>query len=167
MVGSAFLAGGCHAADMLRYLGGEVSEAAAFTGDPKANLAFDYPPVAVATVKFENGAVGKLSAVQDGFAPYMFNCRLFGTSGTIQNNRVYSPRFYPGATDYWELPTITPNSGDVSHHPFKAEIAHFMECIENDVESHASIYDSFKTMALCVAIDDSAAKGGQPVKVAQ
>jgi hypothetical protein len=40
-----------------------------------------------------------------------------------------------------------------------------MECIENDVESHASIHDIRKTMALCFAIDESAAKGGQPVKV--
>jgi hypothetical protein len=40
-----------------------------------------------------------------------------------------------------------------------------VECIENDVESHASIYDSYKSMAICFAIDESVAKGGQPVKV--
>ena len=66
---------------------------------------------------------------------------------------------------YYEFPTVKPDSGDVSHHPFVPEIAHFMECIENDVESHASIHDIRKTMALCFAIDESAAKGGQPVKV--
>ena len=49
--------------------------------------------------------------------------------------------------------------------PFVPEIRHFMECIENNVESHASIHDMCKTMALCFAIDESAAKGGQPVKV--
>ena len=40
-----------------------------------------------------------------------------------------------------------------------------MECIENDVESHASIHDTWKSMAVCFAMDESAAKGGQPVKV--
>ena len=101
----------------------------------------------------------------EGNTPYIFNCRLFGSEGSIQNNRVYSSVHYPGSLDYWSFPTIEPDSGDVSHHPFIPEIAHFMECIENDEESHASIYDSFKSMAVVYAIDESAAKGGQPVKV--
>jgi predicted dehydrogenase len=45
------------------------------------------------------------------------------------------------------------------------EIEHFMECIEGDVESHASIHDTYKTMAICFAMDESAANSGQPVKV--
>ena len=165
MVGSAFVAGGCHAVDMLRWLGGEISEVSAFAADPKLNLAYDYPPVAVASVKFANGAVGKLSAITEGDSPYGFHCRLFGTNGTIQDNRVYSSQRYPGATDYWTLPTISPNSGDVTHHPFKAEIDHFIQCLEDDVESHASIHDSYRSMAVCFAIDESAALGGAPVVV--
>jgi UDP-N-acetyl-2-amino-2-deoxyglucuronate dehydrogenase len=148
-VGSAVLVGGCHALDVLRFLGGEIAEVTAFSAGPKRNKAFDYPPVAVAALKFA----------------YVFNCRLFGTEGTIQNNRVYSSKHYPGATDYWAFPTVRPDSGDVSHHPFTEEIAHFVACIENDVESHASIYDSYRTMAVCFAIDESAASGGQPVSV--
>jgi len=165
VVGSAFLSGGCHAVDMLRYLGGEVTEVAAFAAAPKRVTSFEFDPVVVASLTFANGAVGKLSALLDGDTPYRFNCRLFGTGGSIQNNEVYSSQRYPGAHDYWSFPTITPNSGDVTHHPFQAEIEHFMECIENDVESHASIYDSVKSMAICFAIDESAAKGGQPVAV--
>ena len=166
-VGSAFLAGGCHAVDMLRFLGGEVTEVAAFAAPARLNLAFDYPPVVAASLKFANGAVGKLSAILEGDSPYIFSCRLFGTEGTIHNNRVYSTKHYPGALDYWEFPTIKPDSGDVAHHPFKQEIDHFLTCLENKVESHASIYDSYKSMAICFAIDESAAKGGQPVKVPQ
>ncbi len=165
-VGSAFLSGGCHAVDMLRFLGGEVSEVAAFSAEPRLNMAFEYHPVVAVSLKFANGAVGKLSAILEGDTPYIFNCRLFGTEGSIQNNRVYSSKHYPGALDYWSFPTISPNSGDVAHHPFKAEIDHFMACIEDDVESHAAIYDSYKSMAICFAIDESVAKGRQPVKVA-
>ena len=165
VVGSAFLSGGCHAVDMLRYLGGEVTEVAAFAAPPKRVTNFEFDPVVVASVKFANGAVGKLSSLMDGDTPYRFNCRLFGTQGSIQNNEVYSSRFYPGANEYWQFPTITPNSGDVSHHPFQAEIEHFIHCINEDVESHASIYDSYKSMAICYAIDESVAKGGQPVQV--
>ena len=165
VVGSAFLSGGCHAVDMLRWLGGEVTEVSAFAAPPKRIKTFDFDPVVVASLKFANGAVGKLSALLDGDTPYRFNCRLFGTNGSIQNNEVYSSQKYPGATEYWSFPTITPNSGDVSHHPFKAEIDHFVECIEADVESHASIYDSYKSMAICYAIDESVAQGGKPVHV--
>ena len=165
VVGSAFLSGGCHAVDMLRYLGGEVVEVSAFSARPKRVTAFDFDPVVVASLRFANGGVGKLSSLMDGDTPYAFNCRLFGTEGAIQNNRVYSSTHYPGATDYWTFPTIEPNSGDVAHHPFQAEIEHFIECLDRDVESHASIYDSIKSMAVCFAIDDSVAQAGQPVRV--
>ena len=164
--GSSFVAAGVHAVDMLRFLGGDITEVAAFsTPGPKRDMNFEYSPVTVASVKFENDAVGKLSSVIEGDTPYIFNYRLFGTEGVVQNNRVYSSVHYPGSLDYWSFPTVPPDSGDVEHHPFPPQIAHFMDCIENDVESHASIYDSFKTMAVTFAIDESAAKGGQPVKV--
>jgi len=121
-VGSSFLSGGCHAVDMLRWLGGEVSGVSAFSAAGKRVTSFEFDPVVVASVKFKNGAVGKLSSLMDGDTPYRFNCRLFGTNGSIQNNEVYSSRNYPGAREYWAFPTITPNSGDVTHHPFKAEV---------------------------------------------
>ena len=94
--GSAFVAAGCHAADALRYFGGEVSEVAAFSTGPKRDMGYEFDPVVVASLKFENGAVGKLSSLVDGETPYVFNIRLFGNVGTIQNNRVYSSKHYPG-----------------------------------------------------------------------
>lgn len=163
--GSSFTVAGVHAADTLRWLAGEVVEVAAFSAGPIMNKEFEYPPVTVASLKFANGAVGKLSSVIEGETPYIFNMRLFGSTMSIDNNRIHSSQWYPGTLGYYEFPTVKPESGDVSHHPFVPEIRHFMECIENNVESHASIHDIRKTMALCFAIDESAAKGGQPVKV--
>jgi predicted dehydrogenase len=116
--GSSFVAAGVHAVDMLRFLGGEITEVAAFsTPGPKADMNFEYSPVTVASLKFENGAVGKLSSMIEGNTPYIFNCRLFGSEGAIQNNRVYSSVHYPGSLDYWSFPTVPPDSGDVEHHP--------------------------------------------------
>jgi predicted dehydrogenase len=163
--GSAVLAGGCHAVDILRHLGGEIVEVAAFSAPKKLILDYEYEPNICASVRFENGAVGKLSTVFDADTPYIFNCRLFGTEGTIIDNQVYSSKHYPGSLGYWTFPTIVPDSAEVSHHPFKEEIEHFIDCIEQDVESHASIHDTRKTMAVCFAMDESAAAGGQPVKV--
>lgn len=163
--GSAFITAGCHAVDAVRWLGGEIVEVSAYEMGAKRNLDYEFPPNTVATVKFENGAIGKLSTVLDAETPYIFNTRLFGTEATLQNNRVFSAKHYPGSLDYWEFPTIEPDSGDVSHHPFVPEVAHFIECIDNDVESHASIHDSYRSMAVCFAIDESAANGGGPVQV--
>jgi predicted dehydrogenase len=162
---SAFLFGGCHAVDILRFLAGEIVEVAAFSAPGRRNPDFEYDPNVVASLRFANGAVGKLTTVLDADTPYIFNCRLFGTEGTIQNNAVYSTKHYPGSLGYWSLPTIEPDSAEVAHHPFKEEIEHFLECIESDVESHASIHDAYRTMAVCFAIDESAAKGGRPVRV--
>ena len=163
--GSSFVVAGVHAVDTVRWLAGEVVEVSAYSTGPLANTDYDYQPVTVAALRFANGAVGKLSSMIEGETPYIFNCRLFGTTMSIDNNRVHSSKHYPGTLGFWEFPTVKPDSGDVSHHPFVPEIRHFMQCIESDVESHASIHDTYKTMALCFAIDESAAKGGQPVTV--
>ena len=162
---SAFVCGGCHAVDTLRYLGGEIVEVSAFSAPKRVNDDFEFDPVVVASLRFESGAVGKLATILEGDTPYIFNCKLFGTEGTILDNEVYSSKHYPGSLGYWSFPTVKPDSADVSHHPFKAEIDHFLECIETDTESHASIHDSWKSMSVCFAIDESAAQGGQPVRV--
>jgi predicted dehydrogenase len=163
--GSAVVCGGVHAVDILRFLGGEIVEVAAFSAKPKRNLDFEYDPNITASLRFANGAIGRLTTIFDADTPYIFNCRLFGTEGTFINNEVYSSKHYPGSLGYWSFPTIVPDSAEVEHHPFKEEIEHFLECIENDVESHASIFDTWKSMAVAIAMDESAAKGGQPVKV--
>jgi len=163
--GSAVLTGGCHAVDILRHLGGEIVEVAAFSAPKRINMDYEYDPNIIASVRFANGAVGKLATVFDADTPYIFNCRLFGTEGTIVDNTVYSSKHYPGSLGYWSFPTIVPDSAEVTHHPFKEEIEHFLECIEQDAESHASIHDTWKTMAVCYAMDESAAKGGQPTSV--
>jgi UDP-N-acetyl-2-amino-2-deoxyglucuronate dehydrogenase len=165
--GSAFLTGGCHAVDALRYLGGEIVEVAAFSAPARRNPEYEWDPNVVATLRFENGAVGKVSAVLDCDTPYVFNVRLFGSTATVQNNRVFSSLHYPGSLDYWEFPTVRPDSADVAHHPFPDEVAHFVECIETDRESHASIHDTWRTMAAVFAIEESLAAGGAPVRVGE
>ena len=162
---SAFVCGGCHAVDILRHLGGEIVEVSAFSAAKRMNDDFGYDPVVSASLRFENGAVGKLATILEADTPYIFNCKLFGTEGSILNNEVYSSKHYPGSLGYWSFPTVKPDSADVEHHPFQVEIDHFLECIESDSESHASIHDTWKSMSVCFAVDESAAAGGQPVRV--
>ena len=73
---------------------------------------FEYDPVVAASLRFENGAVGKLSTMLEGDTPYIFNCKLFGTEGSIIDNEVYSSTHYPGSLGYWSFPTVKPDSAD-------------------------------------------------------
>jgi predicted dehydrogenase len=96
--------------------------------------------------------------------PYVFSINLVGTRGTIRNNLIYSKNKYPGQTSWTQVPTILPDSGDVTHHPFTYEVAHLIDCILNNKESHCNAADAYKTHELCFAADLSG-KEGRPVKL--
>ena len=162
--GSTNLLGGCHALDALRWLSGrEVVEVSAM-GNNKKGL-YEYDANVVAIMKLDDGTIAKSSTLLDAEIPYSFNIDLVGTEGTLRDNRVWSKRLLPGMTDWTTLPTILPNSGDVHHHPFDAQIDHFVDCIRENRESHCSVADAFRTHELCMAIDRSLAEGGRVVRL--
>ena len=153
--GSSFLAAGCHAVDALRwFMGVEVKEVYAYS--TKMNKEYEYDPTIVAVVKFGNGAIGKLSSSIDCTTPYKFNIDLLGDKGTIRDNLLYSKKLLPGQNNFARIPTILPDSGDVTHHPFYGEIDHFVECILESRESHVNLEDAVKTHEVCIAADISA-----------
>jgi predicted dehydrogenase len=163
--GSAMLLGGCHAVDLARYLMGsdivEVS-AMAFT----ATEGLPHTPNQAAIVRFANGMVGKVSACVEQWMPYQFNVDLLGDGGGFRHNRFFS-RKIDGARDWITIPTITPDSGAVDHHPFQGEIDHFIECIRENRESHANVHDSVNTHLAVFAIDQSCAEGGRQVHLSE
>lgn len=161
---STMLTGGCHAVDALRWFTGrEVVEVAAFANNKKEK--FEYPANVVAILRFDDGTIGKTSALFDAEMPYAFNIDLAGTEGTLRDNRLWSKTLLPGQTDWTELQTVLPNSGAVDHHPFDAEIDHLVDCIREDQESHCNVADAYHTHEICLAIDRSIAEGGQVVKL--
>jgi predicted dehydrogenase len=162
--GSTMLLGGCHAVDALRWFAGrEIVEVAAFANNIKKNFEFDANVVAI--LKFDDGSIGKTSALFDAELPYAFNIDLVGTEGSLRDNRIWSKRLLPGQTGWTTMQTILPDSGAVEHHPFDAEINHFVDCILQGRESHCNIADAYRTHEVCMAIDRSIAQGGKPVRV--
>lgn len=162
--GSTMLLGGCHALDAIRYLSGsEVVEVGAYGNNIKG--AYEYESNVVAMLKFENGMIGKTSTLFDAEIPYNFNIDLIGTEGTLRDNRIWSKPLFPGQTSWTEMKTVMPDSGDVDHHPFDAQMQHLVDCILENRESHCSVADAFHTHQLCLAIDRSIAEGGKPVRV--
>ncbi len=156
--GSAFLTGGNHAVDALRWLvGDEIVEVTAM--GTQLNRNYDYLPTMLALVRFAGGAVGRLSAILEAKLPYQFNMDILGERGSMRDQRLWAPDVFPGQRDWVTVPAPAPASGDVTHHPFQDEIDHLVECIETDRESFVNLDDAARTMQVCFAIDRSAEEG--------
>jgi len=173
---SASLVAGCHAIDAARWLAttenGKAAspvEVYAVTGGFRKGKTREYNPITnswidnappmeydgleVILVKFENGAQAKICVNAECVMPYRFPIRIFGDRGTAVDNKIWSETF-PGQSDWIELPTVCPDSSNVSHHPFQAEIDHFIDCITRDVESHCNLEDAIRSHEVVFAALD-------------
>lgn len=165
--GSSLLSAGCHALDALCYfMGGQVAEVTQYATDIKGPefKEYEYPPTTVTILKFTDGRIGKVASSIACRQPYVFNINLIGEHGTINNNKIFSTTKYPGQTHWTEVPTILPDSGDVTHHPFTDEAAHLIDCIESGDESHCNIANAYTTHEIVLAADQSGATG-KPVSL--
>ena len=183
---SAFLVAGCHAIDALRWFAasGEFEAATpvevfAMRGGYRTGSSREYNPLTnswredappmeydgleVALVRFSNGVLGKVSVNADCVMPYRFPIRVFGSKGTVFDNRVWSHKF-ARQKNWVELQEICPDSSDVRHHPFQGEIDHFVECIQASRESHCNLEDAIKTHEVVFAALRSY-ETGQPVRL--
>lgn len=158
--GSSLLIGGCHAVDGLRwFVQDEAVEVTAVSNRSDSNsLQYEYDPNTVLLVRFARGAIGKVASIVEARMPYAYNVHLFGDKGSIRNNQIFSTT-WPGQRGWAAVPTVLPDSGDVSHHPFQTEVDHFVNCIREGRESHASVADTIKSHEICIAADLSAAEG--------
>jgi UDP-N-acetyl-2-amino-2-deoxyglucuronate dehydrogenase len=156
--GSSMLSAGCHAVDAVRYFSGDIEEVTAYSCGTWKDSGYEFDPNAIAIFKLANGGVGKVSSSLECKTPYRFNIHLLGEKGSVMNNQVFTHKL-PGQTEYATVPTILPDSGDVSHHPFVHEINDFIESIEQKKQTRCDFFDAFKSMEVCFAIDESAATG--------
>ncbi|MEN6303985.1 MAG: Gfo/Idh/MocA family oxidoreductase [Armatimonadia bacterium] len=161
--GSAVLAGGSHAVDLARHFAGDIESVSAFS--LRRAEGFDYDTTISATLRLTNGGTGRISVSFDAPAPYQFNIEFIGSQGVCRQNRVWSEQAFPGQGDWVSLPQAGPDSGAVSHHPFNAEIAHFLDRIQEGRDGDPSLSHAIETARVCLAISESATNGGQPVKV--
>ena len=160
--GSMLLSAGCHAVDAIRYfVESEIVEVTAYSTNAGS---CEYDGSIIAALKFANGTIGKVSASWDVASPYIFNIELLGTNGTLRNNTLFSKTLFAGQTGFTQIPTILPDSGDVTHHPFQGEIDHLVNCILTNTESPVNLEDAVKTHEVCIAADISANEG-HPVKL--
>ena len=181
----ASLLGGCHAIDAVRWFAAGGSQQAAkpvevfaYRGGVRKGrsetydyhshtwsegLPLEYDGLEIALIRFDNGVTGKVTTNFESIQPYEFPLRIFGDRGTVRDNRFWSHKF-PGQTDWIEIPTICPDSSDVTHHPFQGELDHFVDCILTDRESHCNLEDavsSHEIVYACLQCYET----GQPVSL--
>jgi predicted dehydrogenase len=161
--GSSLLSAGCHAIDAMRWFAGVENEVVEVTAInvPKSMTTADkpeweYDPTTVLICRFANGAVGKCASILDCKMPYQFNVDVIGTKGTIRDNRLWSETLLPGQTDWSTIPTVLPDSGDVTHHPFNGQIEALVAGILDGAPILPDLDDAVKTHEVIFAADRSA-----------
>jgi predicted dehydrogenase len=161
--GSAFLAGGSHAVDLARHFAGDIVSVSAYA--QRRLEGFDYDTTISATMQLANGGVGRISVSFDAPGPYQFNIDVIGSDGMSRDDKFWSKTVFPQQNDWVTIPCLTPNSGSVAHHPFRAEIAHFLDRIQEGRDGDPSLPHAIETARVCLAVDESAAQGGAAVAV--
>lgn len=162
--GSILQVGGCHAVDGLRwFMKSEAVEVVALSGRYRPD--FEQDTTITFVTKFADGSMGKVCCSYDVICPYIYNLKLYGDKGTLINDRLWAKQALPGQNDWITLPVQTPDSGDVSHHPFPDEVNHFVGTILDGERCIVDLDDAVKTFEIIEAADRSAQNGGMPVKL--
>jgi predicted dehydrogenase len=156
---SAPLIGGIHTIDILRILGGKPLEVFAYQTWGYIRE-YEYAPTYVAILKFENGVIGKTGCSYEIAAPYHTNFCIYGSKGTIRNEKFFLKETFPGQTDWQKFETVLVDSRLVSHHPFQPAIDDFIKAIENKkYENIGNIDETYRTHELCFAVERSMETG--------
>ena len=166
--GSSLLSAGCHAVDAMRWFAGvdnDVVEVTAHNVPHRGDTSdWEYDPTTVMMCRFKNGAVGKTASILDCKMPYQFNVDVIGTRGTIRDNRLWSETLLPRQTSWSTIPTVLPDSGDVTHHPFNGQIEAFAAGILDGATVLPDLDDAVKTHEVIFAADRSAQRR-EPVRL--
>jgi predicted dehydrogenase len=166
--GSSLLSAGCHAIDAMRWFAGVDNDVLEVTGHNVKHIGgnkdWEYDPTTVMLCRFKNGAVGKTASILDCKMPYQFNIDVIGSKGTIRDNRLWSEPMMPGQTSWATIPTVLPDSGDVTHHPFNGQIEALVAGILDGANVLPDLDDAVKTHEVIFAADRSA-ETGKPVKL--
>lgn len=160
--GSVLMQSGCHAVDALRFFQSQpVRQVGAISA--RHRLDFDHDTTYALNLRFENGSTGRVFCTYDTAHPYTFGIRLYGTTGTVLNDRLWAPTRFPGQIDWIRMPSVMPDTADVAHHPFPDLVRHFVECILNDTDPAPSIRDTIHHFEIIEAAERSARLEGAPV----
>lgn len=164
IAGSLFHAGSGHNVDLIRYFCGDITEVSCMKGIflPRMQQV-ETEDTAVAIFRFRNGAIGKVQCCVGPIIPFTFNFRLYGTKGTVLNNRIWfdtTPRFADAGyeSDCVTLPSrwIPDNAQGGVSETWRQAMDHFIDVLAENKPCLNDVKSAFKTSAACFAAVKSA-----------
>lgn len=160
---SVVLGGAVHIVDLLLWLTGErVVEVVAAAGNriATAGSKFRFDDLVVATLRFERGALAKVTANFACAHPHYHDVKLFGTRASFLNG-LGEGTLYRGEGERAEREAVTEEYPGVG----KADlIPGFVEAIRSGGQPPVTAAEVFEALAVCFAIEQSREAGG-PVQV--
>ena len=167
IAGSLFHAGSGHNIDLIRYFCGDITEISCMKDIllPRREQV-EREDTAIAICRFENDAIGKVQFCVGPVMPFQFNFKLYGTSGSVINNKVWLdsiPDFAEAGheDDCIELPKswIPDNVQGNTSETWSKLMDHFIDMISNNIKSINDIESAYKTSIVCFAAMKSAKEG--------
>jgi len=139
----------CHPFDYLRWLMGEVVSVTSWTGQI-GELDLEVEDIAEAILEFDSGAVGHVHL--DYFQrPPAHRLEIIGTEGTIRwNNADGYASIYRSAEGKWQS-SVLPD-GFSRDALFIAEMKHFIDVANGDVEPVCILNDGVRTLKVALAV---------------
>ena len=152
------LGGGVHPVDLLRWVVGDVEEVFALANH-KILKDFPHDDAVIMNLRFKNGCLGKVAAFVACRRPYALNLAVYGTKGTVINNRLYLSEIEE-LEDFIDLPITI-----LAEHPtWDEEMGNFVDSILNDTTPLIDVRDGAKSALVCIAGGESI-QTGKPVTV--
>jgi predicted dehydrogenase len=166
--GSALLTAGCHAMDaLLMCMDEKVVSVTSYATRSRSEIfkPYEYDTTSVTILQFENGKVGKCSAVVDCLQPYYFHTHLCGSEGSLLDDKFHSMKLHTDKASWSTLAMKMLDSGDVSDHPYHAQFQAFFDALDRGEEMPlTSLNTALYTHRVVFAADESA-RTGRPVNL--
>ena len=149
--------GGSHPLDLMRWFsGGQVVEVCGYAN----HVAFEQmqnDDCQVALFRFDDGGIAKVASLYGPrrACPLLNNLRIYGTLGTIEQDRIAVAR-----DDQDVHPEFEPIEAEhVSGHPYEPEVADWIDAIEQDRPPRCDLYDGANSTAATLVAVDAIAQG--------
>jgi len=143
----------CHPFDYLRWLVGEISNVFAVV-DKLSDLEIDTEDTALVTIRFNTGAVGSvyLDYIEQ---PPQHALIIIGQKGKIlwDNKNSIATVYFEDGKNFKQL---EPPKGFERNDLFVNELAHFIECIQNNQEPACTLKDGIAALEMALAIKKAA-----------
>jgi UDP-N-acetyl-2-amino-2-deoxyglucuronate dehydrogenase len=135
-----------------------------------AHVRIEVEDIAVATVKFQSGALGVIEGMTLAYPGFCARLEVFGSDGgvIVENDEIKEWQLRSGEK-YDRTPTeshliVGTTSADIWHHAHRSQIADMMQAVWEDREPLCNGIEGRKPLEIVLAIYQSA-RTGNPVKL--